>query len=234
MNAAALVLIAEDESEIVDILKAYLHREGLRTAWAPDGRAALEMHQTLKPDLLLLDVQMPGVDGWRVLSEVRTRATTPIIMVTAHDQDIDKLLALRVGADDYVVKPFNPAEVAARVRAVLRRSRGGDEARAERLRIGPLEIDLEAVHAGVRQGVSLTPLPLTLTEFRLLAHLARSPRRVFSRSELIAACLSSEGDVLERTVDSHVSKLRKKLEDAGLPGMPVSLRGVGYRLEDMA
>ncbi len=234
MNTAALVLIAEDEPEIVDILTAYLQREGLRTAWAPDGRAALEMHQALKPDLLLLDVQMPGVDGWRVLSEVRTRGTTPIIMVTAHDQDIDKLLALRVGADDYVVKPFNPAEVAARVRAVLRRSRGGDELPAERLRIGSLEIDLEAFHAGVWQGASLVPLPLTLTEFRLLAHLARMPRRVFSRSELIAACLSSEGDVLERTVDSHVSKLRKKLEDAGLPGVPVSLRGVGYRLEDVA
>lgn len=234
MNTAALVLIAEDEPEIVDILKAYLHREGLRTAWAADGRAALDMHLALKPDLLLLDVQMPHVDGWRVLSEIRTRSTTPVIMVTAHDQDIDKLMALRVGADDYVVKPFNPAEVAARVQAVLRRSRGKDDQARGVLRIGPLEIDLEAFHARIDQGGAVHALPLTLTEFRLLAHLARAPRRVFSRSELIAACLSSEGDVLERTVDSHVSKLRKKLEDAGLPGVPVSLRGVGYRLEDVA
>lgn len=234
MNTPALVLIAEDEPEIVDILKAYLHREGLRTAWAADGRAALDMHLALKPDLLLLDVQMPHVDGWRVLSEVRTRSTTPVIMVTAHDQDIDKLMALRVGADDYVVKPFNPAEVAARVQAVLRRSRGQDAQPRNILRIGPVEIDLEAFHARIKRDGAVHALPLTLTEFRLLAHLARAPRRVFSRSELIAACLSSEGDVLERTVDSHVSKLRKKLEDAGLPGVPVSLRGVGYRLEDVA
>jgi len=234
MNNAALVLIAEDEPEIVDILKAYLRREGLRTAWAANGRAALDMHQALKPDLLLLDVQMPQVDGWRVLSEVRTRATTPVIMVTAHDQDIDKLMALRVGADDYVVKPFNPAEVAARVQAVLRRSRGKDETPADVLRIGTLEIDLEAFHARINQAGVQHPLPLPLTEFRLLAHLARAPRRVFSRGELITACLSSEGGVLERTVDSHMSKLRKKLEDAGLPGVPVSLRGVGYRLEEVA
>jgi two-component system response regulator AdeR len=192
------------------------------------------MHLALKPDLLLLDVQMPHVDGWRVLSEVRTRSTTPVIMVTAHDQDIDKLMALRVGADDYVVKPFNPAEVAARVQAVLRRSRGQDAQPRDVLRIGPVEIDLEAFHARIARDGTVHALPLTLTEFRLLAHLARAPRRVFSRSELIAACLSSEGDVLERTVDSHLSKLRKKLEDAGLPGVPVSLRGVGYRLEDVA
>lgn len=234
MNTAALVLIAEDEPEIVDILKAYLHREGLRTAWAPDGRAALDMHQALKPDLLLLDVQMPHVDGWRVLSELRARSTTPVIMVTAHDQDIDKLMALRVGADDYVVKPFNPAEVAARVQAVLRRSRGRDAQPRDILRVGPMEIDLETFHARIERDGALQTLPLTLTEFRLLAHLARAPRRVFSRGELIAACLSSEGDRLERTVDSHLSKLRKKLEDAGLPGVPVSLRGVGYRLEDVA
>lgn len=230
----ALVLIAEDEPEIVDILKAYLAREGIRTAWAADGRAALEMHLALKPDLLLLDVQMPRVDGWQVLSEVRARGQTPVIMVTAHDQDIDKLMALRIGADDYVVKPFNPAEVAARVRAVLRRTQRVEQDRLDVLRVGPLEIDLEAFRvAVVAQDASRQVLSLTLTEFRILAHLARAPRRVFSRSELIAACLP-EGEVLERTVDSHISKLRRKLDEVAVQGMPVSLRGVGYRLEDVA
>lgn len=232
-DTQALVLIAEDEPEIVDILKAYLAREGIRTAWAADGRTALEMHLALKPDLLLLDVQMPRVDGWQVLSELRARGQTPVIMVTAHDQDIDKLMALRIGADDYVVKPFNPAEVAARVRAVLRRTQRVEQDRLEVLRVGPLEIDLEAFRvAVVAQDASRQVLTLTLTEFRILAHLARAPRRVFSRSELIAACLP-EGEVLERTVDSHISKLRRKLEELAVQGMPVSLRGVGYRLEDV-
>jgi len=143
-------------------------------------------------------------------------------------------MALRIGADDYVVKPFNPAEVAARVRAVLRRTRRVDFESREVLRVGSLEIDLEAFRvAVVRDDVSRHVLNLTLTEFRLLAHLARAPRRVFSRAELIAACLP-EGEVLERTVDSHISKLRRKLEDVGVEGVPVSLRGVGYRLEEAA
>lgn len=227
----ALVLIAEDEPEIADILRAYLAREGLRTAHAGDGRRALELHLSLRPDLLLLDVRMPLLDGWQVLAEVRRRGSTPIIMITAHDQDVDKLSALRMGADDYVVKPFNPAEVAARARAVLRRTRGagGGEAGGV-LRVGPLEIDLEAFRASVDAGGGPQPLALTLTEFRLLAHLARLPRRVFSRSELLHACLP-ESEALERTVDSHLSKLRRKLEEAGVNGLPVSVRGVGYCLE---
>lgn len=118
----ALVLIAEDEPEIAEILQAYLGRAGLRTVHAADGRAALNLHLSLKPDLVLLDVQMPKMDGWKVLSEIRHRGETPVIMLTAMDQDIDKLMGLRLGADDYVVKPFNPAEVVARAQAVLRRS----------------------------------------------------------------------------------------------------------------
>ncbi|WLI26078.1 response regulator [Pseudomonas simiae] len=119
----ALVLIAEDEPEIADILIAYLKRSGFRTAHALDGRRALELHLSLKPDLmLLLDVLMPHVDGWQVLAEVRHRGNTPVIMLTAQDQDMDKLMGLRIGADDYIVKPFNPAEVVARTQAVLRRS----------------------------------------------------------------------------------------------------------------
>lgn len=231
---SALVLIAEDEPQIARILAGYLERDGYRTAFALDGQEALQQHLALAPDLLLLDVQMPRVDGWGVLAEVRRRGETPVIMLTARDQDADKLAALRVGADDYIIKPFNPAEVVARVAAVLRRSRvrhhpvGG-----QRLRCGPIDIDQETYVASVLRDGAPVPLTLTLTEFRLLAHLARTPRRVCSRLELLESCMP-ESNSMERTVDSHVSKLRKKLEEAGVMNMPASLRGVGYRLESDA
>lgn len=231
----ALVLVAEDESEIAQILIAYLSRAGLRAAHAPDGRRALEMHQMLKPDLVLLDVQMPQLDGWAVLSQIRQRGSTAVIMLTAMDQDIDKLTGLRIGADDYVVKPFNPAEVVARVQAVLRRTAGQHSPQASKqLRAEGLEVDLEHYEAAVRvDGQPRQLLSLTLTEFRLLAHMLRAPKRVFSRAELLAACLP-EGETLERTVDSHLSKLRRKVEAAGLTGLLESVRGVGYRLGSAA
>ncbi|MBV6670069.1 response regulator [Xanthomonas euvesicatoria pv. alangii] len=226
----ALVLIAEDEPEIAEILAAYLAKSGLRVAHAADGRRALEMHQTLNPDIVLLDVQMPRLDGWQVLAEIRHRGSTPVIMLTALDQDIDKLMGLRIGADDYVVKPFNPAEVVARVQAVLRRSSAHSERRQRRvLRVAPLQIDLENHEAKVQVKDKRYVLPLTLTEFKLLVQFAKAPRRVFTRSELLVTCLP-EGDTLERTVDSHISKLRRKLEDAGVTGIPVGVRGIGYKL----
>lgn len=225
----ALVLVAEDDPDIADILTAYLERAGTRVVRAEDGRRALDLHLSLNPDLLLLDVQMPRLDGWQVLAEVRHRGDTPVIMLTALDQDIDKLTGLRIGADDYVVKPFNPAEVVARVKAVLRRTSGEGRAASRRaLRFGALTVDLEG-HQALVEGEDGRALDLTLTEFRLLAHLARTPKRVFSRGELLEACLP-EGEALERTVDSHLSKLRKKLEARGVMGVPTNVRGVGYRL----
>lgn len=226
--AQALVLIAEDEPEIAEILSAYLQRSGLRTRQAGDGREVLAMHRALKPDLLLLDVQMPQLDGWQVLGEIRARGDTPVIMLTALDQDIDKLMGLRLGADDYVVKPFNPAEVVARVQAVLRRSRAAPASATQMLRVGPFQIDPESHEASVDRNGQQQLLDLTLTEFKLLACLMRAPKRVFSRGELLANCLP-EGDTQERTVDSHVSKLRKKLEALGIDGVPASVWGVGYR-----
>ncbi len=224
----ALVLVVEDEPEIAEVISAYLEREGLRTVKAGDGRTALELHQLIKPDLVILDVQVPRLDGWEVLAELRRRGTTPVIMLTAMDQDIDKLQALRMGADDYVVKPFNPVEVAARTRAVLRRSA---LANGSVVRAGPIEVDLESHVASVvgTNSAVMHPLALTLTEFRILAHMARAPRRAFSRSELVDACLPN-GDALERTVDTHLSKLRRKLEEAGAPGHIHNVRGVGFRL----
>ncbi len=223
-----MVLIAEDETEIAEILAAYLQRSGLRTVHASNGRDALEKHLSLKPDLVLLDIQMPLMDGWQVLSEIRHRGTTPVIMLTALDQDIDKLMGLRIGADDYVVKPFNAAEVVARVLAVLRRVKVDSGAAARLLRVGACQLDLDHHEATVQQNGRSHALELTLTEFRILTTLMRAPKRVLSREELLANCLP-EGDTLERTVDSHISKLRKKLETLGISGTPESVRGVGYR-----
>lgn len=142
--AGALILIAEDAPEIAEILAAYLARNGMRSVHAADGARALELHLALKPDLVLLDIQMPQVNGWQVLSQIRQRDNTPVILLTALDQDVDKLTGLRIGADDYVVKPFNPAEVVARVEAVLRRSLPREE-RDDRqvLRVPPFVIDFE-------------------------------------------------------------------------------------------
>lgn len=225
----ALVLIVEDEPEIADILTAYLKHSGFRTAHALDGHRALEMHQLLKPDLMLLDVLMPNLDGWMVLAEVRHRGNTPVIMLTAQDQDMDKLMGLRIGADDYIIKPFNPAEVVARAQAVLRRSsRDLIGAGRNMLRVDAFEIDIENHEINVRIGDDKFPLLLTVTEFKLLTQLAKAPKRVFGRAELLATC-SPESDSLERTVDSHISKLRRKIEDLGLQGVPESIRGIGYR-----
>lgn len=223
----ALILIAEDEPQICEILDAYLVREGFRTVRAGDGRTALDLHLALKPDLILLDVTMPRLDGWEVLAEIRRRGDTAVIMITALDQDIDRLQGLRIGADDYVVKPFNPVEVVARTKAVLRRvsqsSAGGV------LRVDCVSIDLDSHMVKIEVGGTAQPLPLTLTEFRLLVHMARTPTKAFARSELVDACLPGS-DALERTVDSHISNLRKKLGEAGAPGMLSGVRGIGYRL----
>ena len=190
----------------------------------------MALHLSHKPDLVLLDVQMPEIDGWRVLSEIRLRGNTPVIMLTAMDQDIDKLTGLRIGADDYVVKPFNPAEVVARTQAVLRRASPLSGHHDQRiLRVAPFQIDLDSHEVLVELGGEMQRLELTLTEFKLLVQLARAPKRVFSRAELLANSLP-EGDALERTVDSHLSKLRKKIEGLGIADILSGVRGVGYRL----
>ncbi|WP_224701149.1 response regulator [Devosia aquimaris] len=219
-----LILIIEDDVEIIRILQAYFERDGYRTVTATDPHVGLMHHQRLKPDLVVLDVKMPKMDGFETLAALRSTDDTPVIMVTALAEDLDKLQALRLGADDYVVKPFNPLEVVARARAILRRTMGDRNSAV--LRLGPLTIDTQAmtVHAGTDM------LGLTRTEYRLLEHMARTPNRVFERSELIDACLP-EGEAMNRTVDSHMSNLRRKLGAAGLPDLIAGVRGVGYRLD---
>lgn len=225
----ALILIVEDEPDIAEILETYFTREGFRTVRAADGIIALAHHQRLKPDLIVLDVKLPHLDGFEVLTVVRQRGDTPVIMATALAEDLDKLQALRIGADDYVVKPFNPLEVVARARAVLRRAKGSGS--RQQHRIGPLTVDPDAHTAFVDRHAVQKALELTRSEFRLLQHMAASPNRVFERSELVDACLR-EGEALERTVDSHVCNLRKKLAAAGADGLLIGVRGVGYRLDD--
>ncbi|ADX48108.1 DNA-binding response regulator [Paracidovorax avenae] len=228
-----LVLVVEDEPGIATILSAYLQRDGLRAHQAHDGLEALRLFRQLKPDMVLLDIHLPGMDGLDLLRAIREDGQTPVIMVTALADDVDKLVGLRLGADDYVVKPFSPPEVVARVRAVLRRVQAQPSAparAAQRIRVGRIEIDQEA-HAAFAHGDDgrAVPLPLTLTEYRLLACLAAQPRRCFSRSHLIEHCLP-ESDALDRVIDSHLSKLRRKLQQAGQGELIETVRGIGYRL----
>ncbi|MGG4775705.1 response regulator transcription factor [Alcaligenaceae bacterium 429] len=223
-----LVLIVEDEPAIASVLEAYLRRDGMRTCMAADGIQALQLFRDMRPDMVLLDINLPGVDGLDVLRHIRADDQTPVILVTALADDVDKLLGLRLGADDYVIKPFNPAEVVARVKAVLRRAANVQTVSAP-IRVGDLEIDEQDHVALVHVENKAIPLPLTLTEFRLLACLAAQPRRCFSRSYLIEQCLP-ESDALERVIDSHISKLRRKLQQAGQEDLIEAVRGIGYRL----
>lgn len=226
-----LVLIVEDEAEVARILTSYLEREGLRTVRAEDGRIAMDLHQSLRPDLVILDVKLPKADGYEVLATLRRRGETPVVMVTALDEDLDKLQALRIGADDYIVKPFNPLEVVARVKAVLRRTSG--RTKGTMLRVGPIEIDAAAHTALVDGAAGRVRLDLTVTEFRILAHMAQSPTRAFARAELLDACLP-ESDTLERTIDTHASNIRRKLQAAGADGYVTGVRGIGYRLAQVS
>ncbi|MCY1535876.1 Phosphate regulon transcriptional regulatory protein PhoB [compost metagenome] len=197
-----------------------------------DGKQALELHARWRPDLVLLDIMLPGLNGNEVLGAIRQHAPTPVIMVTAIGGDSQRISALLYGADDYVVKPYNPSEVVARVHAVLRRWTGQALSKAGRLRHGPLVVDLDAALASIdtEDGAS-TPLVLTRTEFQLLALLMAAPSKMFSRSELLSTCLP-ESDAMERVVDAHMHNLRRKLEMAGITGVLVTVRGLGYRFRN--
>ncbi len=224
-QAAPLVLIVEDEPEISSVLVAYFEREDFRVVTAADGDTALQHHLSLAPDLVILDVKLPKKDGFEILGTIRQRGDTPVIMATALGEDLEKLTAFRVGADDYVVKPFNPIELVARSRAVLRRG-AGQQMRT--LRQGVVELDLEGHIVRVSSDAGMTSLDLTPTQFKLLHHMMRSPRRAFSRADLLDACLEDR-DAVERTIDSHVSNLRRKLSKAGADGYCTGVRGIGYR-----
>lgn len=217
-----LVLVVEDEPSILEVLEAYLRREGLRTERAMSGPQAVQLAHTLKPDLVLLDIMLPGWDGLEVLQRIRQERDVRVILLTARSAQVDRLLGLRLGADDYVVKPFDPNEVVLRVRAVLRRTLNVTPAV---LRLGDLEVHLEAMHVQIKE----VRIDLTLTEFRLLEVLVHHPRRTFRREELLERCWE-DPDAQGRTVDVHMGSLRRKLERHTLHGRIETVRGVGYRL----
>ena len=223
------VLVVEDDALSANTLEAYLRRDGFEVAIAEDGERGVEMHARWRPDLVLLDVMLPKLSGTEVLSIIRRLGNTPVIMVTAIGDEPEKLGALRYGADDYVVKPYNPKEVVARVVAVLRRTDAGVLAPKNQLRDGSLLVDLQTFTAhveGVKMGVEL--FDLTPTEFNLLATLLRAPFKAFTRNELLEACLPESG-ALDRVIDTHIHNLRKKLEVNGITDVLVTVRAVGYR-----
>jgi DNA-binding response OmpR family regulator len=220
---AETILIVEVEARLADILEDYLRRDGFRTERAKDGARALELWRAARPDLILLDLMLPVLGGLEVARRIRGESAVPIIMLTARDEEVDKLLGLGLGADDYVVKPYSPREVVARVKAVLRRA-SGQVLPATVYRVGGLEVDPSAYRVRC-QGASVS---LTASELRLLALLAREAGRVRHRPELLAAAGDQERFADERTVDAHVKNLRRKLGACG--GQIETVRGVGYRL----
>lgn len=217
------ILVVEDEARIADILERYLRAEGFATERATNGRQALELWRAFQPDLILLDLMLPEISGLEVARTIRAKSDVPILMVTAKADEVDRLLGLELGADDYITKPFSPREVVARVRAVLRRA-GGAARPAQRYRVGAIEVDLDAFEA--RCGGA--PVSLSPTQLRLLAALAQAEGRALSRHELLDQL--GEAYVDERTVDAHVKNLRRRLGPCG--AQIETVRGVGYRLRD--
>lgn len=218
----ARILIADDDDRMRQVIDEYLRSEGFTTMQAASGTEALAVWQERRPDLLVLDWMMPGRSGIEVAREIRRHHNTPILMLTARDDEADKLLGLELGADDYLTKPFSMRELVARIRAVLRRVRP-DAAEPEVMQYGAFVIDLAAhtVHRGSEQ-LSLTP-----TEFKLLSVLARNPNRVYSRLQLMENAIGDYYEGFERTVDSHISHLRRKLGDETLIQ---TVKGVGFKL----
>lgn len=227
MSPQLRVLVVEDEPDLAAVIAAYLRGESFDVDIAGTGPEAVEMARCLKPDLIVLDIMLPGFDGLEVCRQLRTFTDCYVIMLTARDDEIDKVIGLSVGADDYVVKPFSPRELTARIRAMLRRPRDlGEDPVGRHARVfGALRLDPDARKVWLDD----VELDLTRTEFDLLDALSTSPKRAFTRRQLIDAVWGSEWYGDEHIVDVHVGHLRKKLEDdAGSPRFIRTVRGVGY------
>jgi DNA-binding response OmpR family regulator len=228
MPDVATILVADDSAEILRLTRDVLEHAGFAVLTATEGRAALQRARADHPDLIVLDLGLPGMDGLDVARTLRRESSVPIIMLTARADESDKLVGLELGADDYVTKPFSPKELVARIRAVLRRAEGA-VAGAEHLRVGDLEMDLArmAVSVGGRRA-DLTP-----TEFQLLAALARQPGRVYTRSQLLDALHGIAFDSYERAIDAHIKNIRRKIEpNPREPRYVETVFGVGYRLAE--
>jgi len=219
------ILVIEDEPELVKVLRSYLEQAGFSVLSAGRGDTGLSLWENKRPDLVILDLNLPGMDGLDVAREIRRKGTTPIIMLTARVEETDQLIGLELGADDYIPKPFSPRIVVARVRALLRRSEATPAA-TQLLRVADLEIDLDG-HTVQREG---QPLELTPTEFSLLVTLASQPGRAFSRLQLLEASQGAAYEGYERTIDAHIKNLRAKIElDPKNPQYIETVFGVGYR-----
>jgi len=221
------VLVVDDEPIVREVVVSYLRREGFRTLEAADGEEARRLLEQGDPGLVVLDLMLPGIDGLELCRWIRSRSDVPVIMLTARGEETDRIVGLELGADDYVTKPFSPRELAARVRAVLRRADGNGDVRDRRLEIGDLTIEAATREAAKGD----TPLALTAREFDLLWFLASHPRRVFSREQLMDRVWGYSSAVDTGTVTVHVRRLRAKIEsDPSRPKHLQTVWGVGYRL----
>lgn len=219
------VLVVEDELKIARLVKDYLIEAGFDVLVAGSGPAAVASARSDRPDLVILDIGLPGMDGYDVTRSIRAMSTVPIIMLTARSDETDRIVGLELGADDYVVKPFSPKEVVARVRAVLRR--GSLDVAQEVMTVGKLVVDVPRRHVEVEGEV----VELTSSEFELLRILASQPGRVFTRGQLLHALRGVRVESYERAIDSHIKNIRKKLEpDPGHPSYVLTVYGTGYRL----
>ena len=225
-----LVLVVDDEQKIVKIARDYLEQSGFRVLSASDGKLALAVARHDRPDLIVLDLMLPGMDGLDVCRSLRRESDVPIIMLTARAEEADRLIGLELGADDYIVKPFSPRELVARVRALLRRAQGKVTSPG-RLQVGDLEVDLQG-HRASRAGqtIKLTPL-----EFSILAILAQHPGQIFTRAQLLDRLHGVAYGGIDRSIDAHVKNLRRKLEDDPIqPRFILTVYGVGYQFTDEA
>jgi DNA-binding response OmpR family regulator len=222
------ILVVDDEKKFVDVLRGYLEHAGFVVIHAHDGKQALAAFRRDKPNLVLLDLNLPEMDGLDVARTLRAESNIPLIMVTARVEETDRLIGLELGADDYITKPFSPREVVARVRAVLRRVEG-ETAPAEILRAGAVEMDLQK-HTVTLDG---EPIDLTPTEFELLAALMKHPGRVFTRLQLLDRVQGDAFEGYERTIDAHIKNLRQKLrDDPKQPRYLITVFGVGYKFAE--
>ena len=229
-KGARKVLVVDDEAGIAEVVCSYLKQRGFTPLWAESGKRALELFDSERPCLVVLDLMLPDLRGEDVCRKIRARSRVPIIMLTAKVEDADAVRGLELGADDYVTKPFSPRQLMARIDAVLRRASGETEAQAGELSFCNEDLCLNAKRGEVRkQGVIVD---LTPSELRILLKLAANPRRVFSREELIALALSDEFGGTDRIIDAHVKNLRRKIEtDPRNPRYIVTIHGMGYRFQ---
>jgi len=222
------VLVVEDEETYREVLDFYLRREGFDVFLAPDGTEGMKMFDSVRPDLVLLDLMLPGASGTEVCKYIRTKSNTPIIMLTAKDTEIDKVVGLELGADDYVTKPYSKSELIARMRAVLRRGTAVDDIEEATIQVGPIRMDVE--HHSVTVNGERVALPLK--EFELLELLIRNAGRVLTRGQLMDRIWGANYVGDGKTLDVHVKRLRSKIEaDPANPVLLTTVRGLGYRFE---